>query len=91
MDAFADLCERCHFSEPRIPVHSSLAGCLIRDASTIQASYLERQAREPVDFPGALKAIEESFGIEDGNGSGGLMASSFWIEIGPRRVIQAEL
>ncbi|KAK5991366.1 Non-reducing polyketide synthase PKS16 [Cladobotryum mycophilum] len=65
------------FSRPRIPIISTLTGQVERDESTFSPLYLTRQAREKVNFVGALDA---------GRVAGLYNDKSLWVEIGPTPV-----
>jgi iterative type I PKS product template protein len=62
------------FLKPKIPVVSTVTGRVERDSSVFSPAYLARQAREKVDFVGALRSCEEAGLCGDG---------SLWLEIGP--------
>ncbi|KAK8009838.1 beta-ketoacyl synthase domain-containing protein [Apiospora arundinis] len=68
------LAENVKFKTPAIPVISPLLAECIFDGKTINASYLRRATREPVDFVGALDAAQEL---------GTIGEDTVWIEIGP--------
>ncbi|KAL0931326.1 polyketide synthase [Colletotrichum truncatum] len=70
---------------PRVPVASTLLASIV-DANTVPevgfmfgAEYLAKQARNPVDFVGALHAVRAKF--KDNN--------PVWLEIGPSQVCGA--
>lgn len=63
-----------HFSKPKIPIASTLLGKVISDSGTFSSKYLARQAREPVDFLGALQACAADAKVDE---------QSVWIELGP--------
>ena len=62
------------FHEPHIPVASTLKGELINHSSDFSAAYLARQARDPVNFLGALEACKEA---------GLAHEQTIWMEMGP--------
>jgi iterative type I PKS product template protein len=66
------------FKKPIIPVASTLLGELIHTEGVFSPSYLVRQARESVNFVGALQAAETA----------GFSSSSttLWVETGPDAV-----
>jgi iterative type I PKS product template protein len=66
------------FKKPIIPVASTLTGQLIDAEGVFSPSYLARQAREPVNFVGALRAAEA---VSSPSGS-----TTLWIETGPDAV-----
>ncbi|KAH7120608.1 PKS16 protein, partial [Dactylonectria macrodidyma] len=63
-----------HFATPTIPVASTLLGSIVREPGVFSASYLARQARQPVRYTQALDASSASELI--GN-------KTLWLEIGP--------
>ncbi|KAH6970569.1 hypothetical protein BKA56DRAFT_558919 [Ilyonectria sp. MPI-CAGE-AT-0026] len=63
-----------HFATPTIPVASTLLGSIVREPGVFSASYLARQARQPVRYTQALDACSASELI--GN-------KTLWLEIGP--------
>jgi iterative type I PKS product template protein len=66
------------FKKPIIPVASTLTGQLVDAEGVFSPSYLARQAREPVNFVGALRAAEAV-----GSPSG---STTMWVETGPDAV-----
>lgn len=76
------------YSRPRVPVASTLLGSII-DAKTPSGrgfgpEYLVKQARQTVDFVGALHAIQ--FWASRSNTNGTQTSSPVWLEIGPGQV-----
>ncbi|KAI6708188.1 polyketide synthase [Diplocarpon mali] len=72
---FVSRAKRVRFNQPSIPVASTVKGAIVTEQGTFDAAYLGRQAREPVDFVGALNALRS---IDD--------ETTLWIEIGPTPV-----
>ena len=66
-----------HFAAPQIPVASTLIGDIVSDVGTFNPEYLARQAREPVNFSGALRACKSKGFVDD---------QTLWMEIGPDQV-----
>lgn len=66
-----------NFAKPLIPIASTLTGMIVDDAGTFTPNYLVRQAREPVDFVGALQTCR-SKGFADEH--------TLWMEMGPESV-----
>lgn len=56
---FEAACQSVTFSTPRVPVISTLLATVVQGEGTFSPAYLARQAREPVDFVGALGALQE--------------------------------
>lgn len=65
------------FKEPKLPVISPLLGRVIFDGKTLNANYVRRATREPVDFLSALENARTISTISD---------ETVWIEIGPHPV-----
>lgn len=78
LDDFVRVARGVHFSDPKIPVVSTLLGqvALDRMPEPFSPAYLARQAREKVNFCGAVKAAVEA-GLCAGGGQ------SLWLEMGP--------
>lgn len=66
-----------HFAKPLIPIASTLTGMIVDDAATFTPNYLVRQAREPVNFVGALQTCRSRGFAND---------QTLWIEMGPESV-----
>lgn len=65
------------FAKPLIPIASTLTGTIVEELGTFTPTYLARQAREPVNFIGALQSCKSSGLIDE---------QTLWIEIGPEAV-----
>ena len=65
------------FQEPKLPVISPLLGKVVFDSKTLNANYVRRATREPVDFLSALENARKISTISD---------ETIWIEIGPHPV-----
>ncbi|KAL2147441.1 hypothetical protein VTI28DRAFT_9340 [Corynascus sepedonium] len=74
LDEYRHASQGTHFAEPKIPVVSTLTGRVEREASTFSPGYLARQAREKVNFRGAVEASIEEGIVND---------HSLWLEMGP--------
>ncbi|PVH97121.1 putative polyketide synthase [Periconia macrospinosa] len=79
LDAYKAIAQGVTFAAPTIPVASTLLGNIVEigDTSVFSADYLVRQAREQVNFTGALQSLQ--------NGTGAKVQSTF-VEIGPEPV-----
>lgn len=77
LEEFQQICRGTTFLKPEIPIASTLSGKIETEADAFPHDYLTRQARQKVDFVGALRAIEAT-----GSYGGG----SLWLEIGPEPV-----
>lgn len=62
------------FAKPLIPVASTLIASVVEDVGTFTPEYMMRQAREPVDFVGALQACKSKASIDE---------QTLWMEMGP--------
>ena len=65
------------FQTPHLPIISPLLSKVIFDDKTVNASYVRRATREPVNFLSALETAQKVGAIED---------DTAWIEIGPHPV-----
>jgi len=63
-----------NFAKPQIPVASTLKGVVVQEEGIFNATYLAKQAREPVCFVGALQACKDI---------GLIGEQAAFIEIGP--------
>lgn len=77
LDEFRKICKGTTFQNPDIPIASTLSGKIETEADAFSDNYLARQARQKVDFVGALRAIEATGSYGD---------NSLWLEIGPEPV-----
>lgn len=77
LEEFRQICRRTTFLKPEIPIASTLSGKIETEADAFCNDYLPRQARQKVDFVGALRAIEATGSYGD---------DSLWLEIGPEPV-----
>lgn len=73
LDDICAIARNVDIRRPSIPVASTLLGSLVRDEGVFTAEYLTRQARQPVDFQGALQDLRSSGIASDG---------TMWIELG---------
>ena len=74
LDEYLRVAQGVPFAEPSIPVVSTLTGRVEREAPSFSPEYLVRQARDKVNFTGAVEA-----GVE----AGLFGDQSLWLEIGP--------
>jgi monodictyphenone polyketide synthase len=65
------------FQEPKLPLISPLLRKVVFDSKTLNANYVRRATREPVDFLSALENAQKISTISD---------ETVWIEIGPHPV-----
>lgn len=80
LDSFEAIAEGVVFAAPRIPVISPLLGKVLYDSEDLDATYLRRHAREPVNFLDAVRAAQDE---------GLLDAKTVCIEIGPHPICSA--
>ena len=66
-----------HFGKPQVPVVSTLKGSIVTDVGVFTSSYLAQQARQAVNFVGAMHACNSAGLVND---------KTLWIEIGPQPV-----
>ena len=74
LDDFEDIAKGVTFMKPVIRIASTLTGTILEDTFTFSPSYLARQAREAVDFVGALHACKKA-GLAN--------ERTLWVEVGP--------
>ncbi|KAF2468597.1 uncharacterized protein BDR25DRAFT_357523 [Lindgomyces ingoldianus] len=78
LDDFEDVAKSgVHFHAPNMPVITPLLSKVIFDDKTVNASYLRRATREPVNFLAALEIAQRIGTIDD---------ATTWVEIGPHPV-----
>lgn len=75
LDDFEKLASSVRFSKERVPVISSLLGQVL--SGPIDAAYLRKHARDPVNFVGGLIAAQNEGLIDE---------KSVWVEVGPHPV-----
>lgn len=68
------LAQQIQFTKPNIPVASTLSGTIVTENGLFNIEYLLRQARDPVDFVGALEGIQLSGMVDE---------TTHWVECGP--------
>ena len=77
LNDFEKVASGIKFSKPNIPIASTLTSTIVSDIGTFTPQYLLRQAREPVNFLGALQACAKNGKVDE---------QSVWIEIGPENL-----
>ncbi|TLD11092.1 hypothetical protein PgNI_05168 [Pyricularia grisea] len=75
LDEYEAVARTVHFDAPKTPFASTLLGHLVSEAGQVDAKYMVRQTREPVDFVGAIKAVETK------------LKDCLWLELGPSSVL----
>lgn len=80
LDSFQTIADGVVFDAPRIPVISPLLGKVLYGSEDLDATYLRRHAREPVNFLDAVQAAQDE---------GVLDAKTVCIEIGPHPICSA--
>lgn len=74
---FEKLAKAVRFGTPKVPLISPLLGELIAGGGKINAKYLSRHAREPVNFLGGLACAQKDGAIDD---------KTVFIEVGPHPI-----
>ncbi|KAI9734043.1 MAG: hypothetical protein M1818_006981 [Claussenomyces sp. TS43310] len=77
LDDFEKLAQAVRFENPLVPLVSSILGRPFNTEEKVDPAYLCRQARDPVDFLGALTSSQET-GLVNGK--------TIWLEVGPHPV-----
>lgn len=77
LDSFERTAKHIAFKTPSVPIISPLLSNCVSDGKTINAKYLCRASREPVNFVNALEAAQDMGTIDD---------KTVWIDIGPHPV-----
>lgn len=77
LESFEQAAKHVTFKTPTIPIISPLLGNCVFDGKTVNAKYLCRASREPVNFVGALESAEDMGIVDD---------KTVWLEIGPHPV-----
>lgn len=80
LDSFEAVANGVVFDAPRIPVISPLLGKVLHDNEDLDAKYLRRHAREPVNFVDAVRVAQDE-GILD--------VKTLCVEIGPHPICSA--
>ena len=78
LQAYEDIAEAVVFTKPTLPIASTLLGEVVKSESIFTPAYLARQAREPVNFLGALHATEKAGFVPD---------RTQWVELGPEPIL----
>ena len=74
LDEFEACAQGVHFAQPTIPVVSTMTKVVVSNTGHFSPHYLARQAREPVDFLGALQACKTNRLVGD---------QTIWVDLGP--------
>lgn len=77
LDEFESAAGGVTFSKPTTPVASSLLAKVVRETGTFSSKYLRNQARQAVDYIGALRSAQTEGLIHD---------STLFLEIGPQPI-----
>ena len=77
LEPFEKTAQHVPFKTPSIPIISPLLQDIVFDGKTVNAQYLCRASREPVNFVGALEA---------GHDIGVIDEKTTWIDIGPHPI-----
>ena len=71
---YAALAGGVTFSEPKVPVASTLLGSTVETSGTFNVGYMARQCGKPVNFVGALEVIQSNY------------TDPVWLELGPSQI-----
>lgn len=77
LDRFEKIASHVSFKAPSIPIVSPLLGDCVFDGKSVDAGYLRRATREPVNFTEAI-ADAQDLGVID--------EKTMWLEIGPHPI-----
>lgn len=77
LSVYEDTARHITFKTPRVPILSPLLGDVVFDGKTINATYLRRASREPVNFVGALEAARDMGIVDEG---------TIWVDVGPHPI-----
>lgn len=77
LDRFEKIASHISFKAPGVPILSPLLGDCVFDSKSVDAMYLRRATKEPVNFTKAIAAAQE-LGIID--------EKTTWLEIGPHPI-----
>lgn len=77
LERFEKIASHVSFKAPSIPIASPLLGDCVFDGKSVNAGYLRRATREPVNFTEAIGAAQD-LGIID--------EKMMWLEIGPHPI-----
>lgn len=77
LDRFEKIASHISFKAPSVPILSPLLGDCVFDSKSVDARYLRRATKEPVNFTQAIAAAQD-LGIID--------EKMMWLEIGPHPI-----
>lgn len=77
LDRFEEIASHISFKAPGVPIVSPLLGDCVFDSKSVDARYLRRATKEPVNFTQAIEAAQD-LGIID--------EKMMWLEIGPHPI-----
>ncbi|KFZ18301.1 hypothetical protein V501_01293 [Pseudogymnoascus sp. VKM F-4519 (FW-2642)] len=77
LDKFEKLAASVQFHAPTAPIVSTLLGRQLREGETVNASYLRRHAREPVNFLDGINSIRSAGLVNE---------KTLFLEVGPHPV-----
>ncbi|GAB7352923.1 hypothetical protein MBLNU459_g3506t2 [Dothideomycetes sp. NU459] len=77
MEEYESIARRIPFQAPSIPFLSTVLGDAVFDGKTVNADYLKKQARQTVDFSGAIDAAQELRMVDD---------KTLWLDLGPHPI-----
>ncbi|TEA17331.1 Non-reducing polyketide synthase rads2 [Colletotrichum sidae] len=74
VDEYTRIAQGVPYHAPTVPVASTLLGEVVTASGTFNGAYLARQAREAVDFVGAVRSVSSA------------VQNPVWLELGPTAV-----
>ncbi|TDZ35769.1 Non-reducing polyketide synthase ZEA1 [Colletotrichum spinosum] len=74
VDEYTRIAQGVPYHAPTVPVASTLLGEVVAASGTFNGAYLARQAREAVDFVGAVRSVSSA------------VQNPVWLELGPTAV-----
>ncbi|KAH8658384.1 putative polyketide synthase [Xylariales sp. PMI_506] len=77
MEEYEAVAKQVPFKAPSIPFLSTVLGDAVFDGKTIGPDYLKKQARQTVNFAGAVEAAQELGMVDD---------KTLWLDLGPHPV-----
>lgn len=77
LDSFERTASSVHFEKAKIPIISPLLGRILGSVEAVDAIYLRKHARDPVDFLGAIVSASQADIVND---------QTVWVEVGPHPV-----
>lgn len=77
LESFEEIAKHVPFKTPSVPIISPLLNDIVFDGKTVNANYLSRASRHPVNFVHALEAGQDLGVFDD---------KTIWLDIGPHPI-----